>query len=137
MNTVRPKGNQKHLDLSARIIIEQHLNNGDSFRSIAIELSKDPSLSLIHISDTYELMQIYELRERLIVCQAVIAHLAARKETRWHRFGENTDYPQQSDEWMKYVNSRMENGEIKILYRDLITKENTGLNTAEKGAGER
>lgn len=43
MNTGRPKGNQKHLDLSARIIIEQHLNNGDSFRSIAIELSKDPS----------------------------------------------------------------------------------------------
>ncbi len=37
---------------------------------------------------------------------------------------------------MKYVNSRMENGEIKILYRDLITKENTGLNTAEKGAGD-
>ena len=44
MNTGRPKGNQKHLDLSwsARIIIEQHLNNGDSFRSIAIEF-KDPS----------------------------------------------------------------------------------------------
>ena len=33
MNTGRPKGNQKHLDLSARIIIEQHLNNGDSFTS--------------------------------------------------------------------------------------------------------
>ena len=43
MNTGRPKGNQKHLDLSARIIIEQHSNNGDSFRNIAIELSKDPS----------------------------------------------------------------------------------------------
>ena len=43
MNTRRPKGNQKHLDLSARIIIEQRLNNGDSFRSIAMELSKDPS----------------------------------------------------------------------------------------------
>lgn len=43
MNTRRPKGNQKHLDLSARIIIEQHLNNGDSFRSIATELSKDPN----------------------------------------------------------------------------------------------
>ena len=40
MNTGRPKGNQKHLDLSARIIIEQHLNNGDSFRSIAIELAR-------------------------------------------------------------------------------------------------
>lgn len=42
---------------------------------------------------------------------------------------------------MKYVNSRMENGEIKILYRDLVTKENADkqetVNTAEKGAGER
>ena len=80
---------------------------------------------------------VQTVRECAKVCQAVIAHLAARKETRWHSFGENTDYPQQSEEWMKYVNSRMENGEIKILYRDLITKENTGLNTAEKGAGER
>ena len=96
-----------------------------------------PVVDTLAATDTYELMQIYELRERLIVCQAVIAHLAARKETRWHSFGENTDYPQQSEEWMKYVNSRMENGEIKILYRDLITKENTGLNTAESGAGER
>ena len=96
-----------------------------------------PVVDTLAATDTYELMQIYELRERLIVCQAVIAHLAARKETRWHSFGENTDYPQQSEEWMKYVNSRMENGEIKIVYRDLITKENTGLNTAEKGAGER
>ena len=88
-------------------------------------------------SDTYELMQIYELRERLIVCRAVIAHLAARKETRWHSFGENTDYPEQSEEWMKYVNSRMENGEIRILYRDLITKESADSNTVAKGAGER
>ena len=65
-----------------------------------------PVVDTLAATDTYELMQIYELRERLIVCQAVIAHLAARKETRWHSFGENTDYPQQSEEWMKYVNSR-------------------------------
>ena len=71
------------------------------------------------------------------VCSHFNMLLKNRKETRWHSFGENTDYPQQSEEWMKYVNSRMENGEIKIVYRDLITKENTGLNTAEKGAGER
>ena len=67
----------------------------------------------------------------------MIAHLAARKETRWHSFGENTDYPEQSEEWMKYVNSRMENGEIRILYRDLITKESVDSNIAAKGAGER
>lgn len=43
MNTTRPKGNQKHLDLSGRIRIEQGLNNNESFRSIAIALNKDPS----------------------------------------------------------------------------------------------
>ena len=43
MNTTRPKGNQKHIDLSGRIRIEQGLNNGESFRSIAIALHKDPS----------------------------------------------------------------------------------------------
>ena len=43
MNTYRPKGNQKHLDLSGRIRIEQGLNNGESFRNIAIALNKDPS----------------------------------------------------------------------------------------------
>lgn len=65
-----------------------------------------------------ELLRIYEVRERLIVCLAVIAHLAARKETRWHSFAENADYPEKSDEWMKYVNSRMEDGKIQIIYRN-------------------
>ena len=99
-----------------------------------------PVVDTLAAADTYELMQIYELRERLIVCRAVIAHLAARKETRWHSFGENTDYPKQSEEWMKYVNSRMENGEIRILYRNLVTKENADkqeTDTAQKGAGEK
>ena len=35
MNENRPKGNQKHIDLSGRIRIEQGLNNGESFRTIA------------------------------------------------------------------------------------------------------
>lgn len=68
-----------------------------------------------------DLLRIYELKERLVVCQVLIAHLMARKETRWHSFAENTDYPQKSDNWMKYVNSRMQNGKIKIIYRDLVT----------------
>ena len=68
-----------------------------------------------------DLLRIYELKERLVVCQAVIAHLLARKETRWHSFAENTDYPQKSDEWQKYVNSRMRDGKIEIIYRDLVT----------------
>lgn len=75
--------------------------------------------------DMHELLFVYELKERLLVCQAVIAHLLARKETRWHSFAENLDYPEQKPEWKKYVNSRMENGVIKILYRDLVGREDT------------
>lgn len=71
--------------------------------------------------DFQELMYIYELRERLTVCRSVIAHLKARKETRWHSFAENLDYPEKDDQnWHKYVNSKLENGEIKIIFRDLI-----------------
>ena len=146
LNASRSLMNAEQLEEAMQKIMDQYAGGiGTDYRYSGMSLAKAdekiaallPVVDTLAATDTYELMQIYELRERLIVCQAVIAHLAARKETRWHSFGENTDYPQQSEEWMKYVNSRMENGEIKILYRDLITKENTGLNTAEKGAGER
>lgn len=70
--------------------------------------------------DMHELMFVYELKERLTVCLSVIAHLGARKETRWHSFAENLDYPQKSDEWLRYVNSRMVDGKIEIIYRDLV-----------------
>lgn len=71
--------------------------------------------------DMFDLLHVYEVRERLTVCRTLIAHMRARKETRWHTFGENADYPQQSDKGLRYVNSRMKNGEIEILYRDLVT----------------
>jgi adenylylsulfate reductase subunit A len=74
----------------------------------------------LHADDFQELMYIYELRERLTVCRSVIAHLKARQETRWHSFAENLDYPEKDDvNWKKYVNSRLENGEIKIILRDV------------------
>lgn len=75
----------------------------------------------LYAEDFQELMYIYELRERLTVCRSVIAHLKARKETRWHSFAENLDYPNKDDKnFNKYVNSRLENGEIKIIIRDLV-----------------
>ena len=70
--------------------------------------------------DTDDLLHIYEVKERLVVCKSVIAHLKARKETRWRGFGQNMDYPGTKDDWdKKAVNSVYENGEIKILFRDL------------------
>lgn len=83
--------------------------------------------------DMDDLLRIYELKERLLVCRAVISHLMARKETRWHSFAENTDYPEKSDEWLKYVNSRMRDGKIEIIYRDLVT----GGKTYEHSDSER
>lgn len=77
----------------------------------------------LNASDIHELMFVYELKERLLVCLAVIAHLGARKETRWHSFAENLDYPEKSNGWMKYVNSKYVDGKIQILYRDLVEKE--------------
>ena len=74
-------------------------------------------------ADLQEVMYIYELKERLTVCKSVIAHLAARHETRWRSFAENLDYPEKDNtNFRKYVNSRLENGEIKIILRELTAE---------------
>ncbi|CDM69908.1 Adenylylsulfate reductase subunit alpha [Clostridium bornimense] len=71
-------------------------------------------------NDFHELMFIYEIKERLVICKSVIAHLNARKETRWHSFAENLDYPNKDDKWLKYVNSKVVDGKIEIILRDLV-----------------
>lgn len=73
-------------------------------------------------ADADELLQIAEVRERLDVCRVLIAHLAARRETRWHAFAENTDHPAVDPAFEKYVNSRLEDGRVRIIYRDLVRK---------------
>ena len=99
------------------------------FNAKQLELAKQKIKQLqellpdVKADDMHELMFVYELRERLVVCLSVIAHLEARKETRWHSFAENLDYPEKSDAWLKYVNSRYEDGEIKIIFRDLVGRE--------------
>lgn len=75
-------------------------------------------------ADMHELMFAYELRERLIVCRSLIAHLKNRKETRWHSFNENLDHPETDEKFYKYVNSKLENGEIRMIFRDIV-KEDT------------
>lgn len=95
---------------------EKQLEIADYKIEQLMELSED-----LYAEDFQELMYIYELRERLTVCRSVIAHLKARKETRWHSFAENLDYPEKDNEhWNKYVNSILEDGEIKIITRELV-----------------
>ncbi|MDD6488643.1 MAG: adenylyl-sulfate reductase subunit alpha [Clostridia bacterium] len=95
---------------------EKQLELADEKIKNILKLSDD-----LKADDFQELMYIYELRERLIVCRSVIAHLKARHETRWHSFAENLDYPEKDDKnYLRYVNSRLENGEIKIILRNLV-----------------
>ncbi len=75
--------------------------------------------------DFYGLMKIFELKDRLMVSRALIAHMSARKETRWHSFAENLDHPGKDAAYEKYVNSRLEDGKIKILFRPLVKEGDT------------
>ncbi|SKB84839.1 dissimilatory adenylylsulfate reductase alpha subunit precursor [Lachnospiraceae bacterium] len=77
-------------------------------------------LPSVKVNDTYDLLDLYEVRDRLIVSRVLIAHLRARKETRWHSFQENADHPEVNKEFECYINSVMKDGEIKIIKRNLI-----------------
>lgn len=112
---------QKVMDEYAGGIKTDYIYNEERLK-IAKEKIADlyNTLQVLHAEDMDDLLRIYEIRERLIVCRVLIEHLLARKETRWHSFGENADFPNQSKDFEKYVNSIMdENSNIKIIFRDL------------------
>ncbi|MCC8082432.1 MAG: adenylyl-sulfate reductase subunit alpha [Lachnospiraceae bacterium] len=71
----------------------------------------------------HELLFVYELKDRLTVCKTLIFHLLNRKETRWHVFGENLDYPETDHKYFAYLNSRYRNGKQEAIWRDIV-KEN-------------
>lgn len=98
------------------------------FNEKQLYLADDKINQIIKLSDNlkaddmHELMFVYELKERLTVCKTLIAHLRARKETRWHSFAENLDYPNKDDKYLKYVNSKIIDGKLNIIYRDLVSR---------------
>lgn len=117
---------QKVMDTYAGGIGSNYQFNEKQLELAAEKIEQIEKLSeSLHAEDMHELMFVYELKERLTICKSVIAHLKARKETRWHSFAENLDYPEKSDEWLKYVNSKLEDGKLSILYRDLVGRGET------------
>ncbi|MFC6169884.1 adenylyl-sulfate reductase subunit alpha [Loigolactobacillus jiayinensis] len=117
------EGMQKVMDSYAGGIATHYEYNGQQL-ALAQEkiMQLQQLIEQVAAADMHELMSLYEVRERLLICQCVIAHLAARKETRWHSFAENLDYPQQDPRFNKYVNSVYQNGAIHIIYRDLVKR---------------
>ncbi|MCD8218001.1 MAG: adenylyl-sulfate reductase subunit alpha [Clostridiales bacterium] len=73
-------------------------------------------------SNMHELLFVYELRDRLTVCKTLIFHLLNRKETRWHIFGENQDYPETNPECFAYLNSHIKDGKREALWRKIVTE---------------
>lgn len=116
---------QKVMDIYAGGISANYLVNTEK-----LNLAREKINTLLKISQTlkaedqHELMLIYEVIDRLYVCLTLIEHLLARKETRWHCFQENADYPEKDNQhFLKYVNSRYQQGKVEILFRDLVTKD--------------
>ena len=99
------------------------------FNEKQLDLAKEKIDHIIDLTESlgaknmHELMFIYELKERLLVCLALLAHLKSRKETRWHTFNENLDYPNTDSKFDCYINSVLQNGEIKTFTRPLVKED--------------
>lgn len=97
---------------------EESLDIAEEKINELVELSKSASCK-----DMTDLTRFFEVRERLTVCLSLIAHLRARKETRWHCFAENESHPNRDDEhYLKYINSRLVDGKIRIIERPLADR---------------
>ena len=109
------------------------ISKGYKYNDTGLALAKDKILGLqevletLRANDTDDLLLIYEIKERLTVCLSLIEHLRARKETRWHSFGENMTHPEVDKSYEAYVNSVKRNGEIKIIKRPLVVDDYKNL----------
>ena len=103
------------------------ISRGYRFNEAQLEVADERIAQLqrmaagVGATDTDDLLRAWELRDRLVVCRALVAHMAARRETRWHGFCENASYPERSDAWERYVNSRLRaDGSVEIVTRALV-----------------
>ncbi|MEC4682546.1 MAG: hypothetical protein VST70_02540 [Nitrospirota bacterium] len=65
-------------------------------------------------------MLAHEVVDRVDVAKVLVAHLIARKETRWPGFQTRQDYPDSDERYGHFVNSFVEPGkELRIIHRTL------------------
>lgn len=105
------------------------ISNGYSYSLQKLNIAGNRIDELLSLSSNLkaencrDLLLIYELIDRLYVCKVLIAHLAARHETRWKCYEENADFPERDDKnWFKYVNSVYKDGKVNIIFRDIVKK---------------
>jgi adenylylsulfate reductase subunit A len=73
--------------------------------------------------DQRGLVGLWEAKDALVVARSLIAHLGARKETRWPGFGEHSDYPECRDDFLCYVNSVFLGDRLETFLRPLVKDE--------------
>lgn len=119
-----------HLEEAMQKVMDDYaggIHSGYRYNEQQLQMAAEKIEGLLTLSDglcgndTDDLLHIYELKDRLTVCQVLIAHLLERKETRWPGFGVNADFPEPSAEWSdKYLNSRLEAGRLRVFTRKLV-----------------
>jgi adenylylsulfate reductase subunit A len=118
------EGMQKVMDEYAGGIASNYQYNEKQLALAEEKIDQITKLSeTIAANDMHELMFAYELKERLLVCKSVIAHLKNRRETRWHSFNENLDYPDKDENGLKYLNSRMVDGKLQVFFREIVKED--------------
>ena len=101
------------------------IRTGYRYSAVRLELAQDRILQLrslaesLTVSSAEDLYRIYELLDRLDVCRTLIAHMQARRETRWPGFGIHTDHPDRDDRFALFINSVVRDGEIRMVFRPL------------------
>lgn len=129
LNSRGAKSSADELEEAMQTVMDEYaggIGSGYRFSEKSLDMAAEKISEIEKQSDflsaltMQELVYLLELRERLTLCKSVIAHLGARKETRWHSFAEHTDYPESSDKWKLYVNSRLEGGKLNIIFRPLV-----------------
>jgi adenylylsulfate reductase subunit A len=101
------------------------IRTGYRYSAARLELAQERILELrglaetLTVSSAEDLYRIYELLDRLDVCRTLIAHMQARRETRWPGFGIHTDHPDRDDRFALFINSVVRDGEIRMVFRPL------------------
>jgi adenylylsulfate reductase subunit A len=118
------EGMQKVMDEYAGGISKRYVFNSAKLKIAGEKIEELLVLSKnLHASDMRELLNIFEVIDRLYVCKVLIVHLLARKETRWKCYGENADYPNKDDSLLKYVNTIYKDGIVHVKLRNLIKRD--------------
>jgi len=115
---------QKVMDEYAGGISKNYVFNSTKLHIAMEKIEELLSLSnSLRAKDMRELLQIFEVIDRLYVCKVLIVHLLARKETRWKCYGENADYQEKNDNLLSYVNTRYNEGKVEVIFRNLIKRD--------------